>query len=350
MKHILTILFIGFITLTSKSQCTYLIDTTNLLKVTADTSFTVSDTNKIIWVCEGIHTSVSIGVPCTFYFERGSSCNMYGSPDGVKIYAKYGTYIDTWPLVNWCDLTMQENGAMITYWGLTNVWCDTLTYDYSLVGPHVPCMTFDYDGDGVADSLDNCFDSMNAAQDDVDGDGLGDACDACNDLIDADGDMVGDACDNCPVLFNDQADTDADNIGNACDNCPTHSNMYQYDLDDDDVGDPCDNCIGNFNPDQADADGDGVGDACEGIGINEINGKRFQVAPNPVHDHFTIYGQQQFNNACIQLCDVSGKLVFENKILSGLNLHVDVSSLSNGMYYLVVIEGGNKAISKLLKN
>ena len=46
------------------------------------------------------------------------------------------------------------------------------------VGPQADAMSApDRDGDGVTDTVDNCPDTANPAQDDADGDGLGDACD-----------------------------------------------------------------------------------------------------------------------------------------------------------------------------
>jgi len=130
---------------------------------------------------------------------------------------------------------------------------------------HVP----DSDGDGIADTQDNCRLVPNPDQTDTDGDGLGDACDNCPEIhnpsqADTDADGLGNACDNCPRAYNpDQADGDNDGVGDACDNCPTAYNPDQADTDGDGVGDACDNCPRVYNPDQADSDGDGVGDACE---------------------------------------------------------------------------------------
>jgi len=71
----------------------------------------------------------------------------------------------------------------------------------------------DTDGDGVADTVDNCPDLANTDQSDIDGDGLGDVCDD-----DIDGDGILNDEDNCAETFNpDQLDIDGDGIGIACD-------------------------------------------------------------------------------------------------------------------------------------
>ena len=137
----------------------------------------------------------------------------------------------------------------------------------------------DCDGDGVADSGDNCPAIANTDQADGDGDGVGDACDNCPAVANAsqadqDGNGIGDACqdtdgdgvidiaDNCPTRANaDQADTDGDGVGDACDICPGHDD--HADADYDHAPDACDNCPTVANPDQADGNGNGVGDACD---------------------------------------------------------------------------------------
>ncbi len=164
----------------------------------------------------------------------------------------------------------------------------------------------DFDGDGIADALDNCPSVPNPDQTDSDGDGLGDACDP-TDNNDVDGDGIPNATDNCPFVANpDQTDTDGDGIGDACDstdnndvdgdgipnatdNCPFVANPDQTDTDGDGIGDACDstdnndvdgdgvpnatdNCPFVANPDQTDTDGDGIGDACDPFNNNDVDG------------------------------------------------------------------------------
>lgn len=118
----------------------------------------------------------------------------------------------------------------------------------------------DTDGDGKADSVDNCPALANANQFDADQDGVGDLCAS----TDADADGILDASDNCAAVSGlNQADTDADGVGDLCDTCVTTANPDQADQDADRVGDACDNCPETANEDQADADGDGLGDACD---------------------------------------------------------------------------------------
>jgi YD repeat-containing protein len=73
---------------------------------------------------------------------------------------------------------------------------------------------------------------------------------------DTDGDGIADSADNCPGTINyDQADLDGDGVGDACD----------ADLDGDGVPNATDNCVRDPNAGQADADGDGLGDVCTSV-------------------------------------------------------------------------------------
>jgi hypothetical protein len=121
----------------------------------------------------------------------------------------------------------------------------------------------DFDGDGFANTLDNCPTIANADQTDTDTNGVGDACQV---LVDDDGDGVKD----------DPVDSDGDEIfdynpaDQSVDNCPLIPNKGQEDNNDDHVGNACviaaalDNCLSTLNPQQEDREGDGIGNACAG--------------------------------------------------------------------------------------
>ena len=124
----------------------------------------------------------------------------------------------------------------------------------------------DSDGDGVLNATDNCPGRPNTGQADADGDGIGDACDELTGAVqppDDDGDGVMNGQDNCPGVANpSQADTDRDGIGDACDST-TSGGGGTADDDGDGIRNGVDNCPGVANPAQADSDHDGTGDACD---------------------------------------------------------------------------------------
>jgi len=178
--------------------------------------------------------------------------------------------------------------------------------------------TDDADGDGKADSVDNCPFASNRDQLDADGDGVGSACDNCAALsnfsqLDTDGDTMGDSCDgdldgdavdnaadNCQFIPNRavnglQSNVDGDALGDVCDTdidgdtfensldlCPLISSATNVDLpgqnckrdsDTDGIFDHVDNCPSVKNSNNADVDRDGIGDVCDldmdGDGIND---------------------------------------------------------------------------------
>jgi hypothetical protein len=200
---------------------------------------------------------------------------------------------------------------------------DSYNYRIRKIDSQKPVYPLDFDGDFVADGIDNCVNDNNLAQKDTDADNQGDACDldddndtisdvdeiaagtnplkadtdgdglddakeiliGTNPLLDADfdGDGLSDA--NEILLYNTlpkDADTDKDSLIDGLDNCPSVANADQSNSDNDDLGNACDatpngplidsdgdglidgldNCPDIANASQKDSDHDGLGDAC----------------------------------------------------------------------------------------
>jgi len=78
---------------------------------------------------------------------------------------------------------------------------------------------------------------------------------------------------NCQI---DEADLDGDGFANTVDNCVDDVSTNQLNSDEDPYGDVCDNCIFDNNIDQKDYDNDGVGDECDkdpdGDGYRQADG------------------------------------------------------------------------------
>lgn len=140
----------------------------------------------------------------------------------------------------------------------------------------------DRDRDGVADSVDNCPDHVNAQQ------------------FDSDADGVGNPCDNCPFAFNPaQTDIDLDGVGDAC---------GANDADGDGVVDFLDNCPFTPNPDQRNTDlgrpgGDGLGDACD----EDIDGDGIPDQEDPDRDgDFVLNGDDDDPDDATRCRDTDG--------------------------------------------
>jgi len=153
----------------------------------------------------------------------------------------------------------------------SNIVCDNTTYD------------FYSDNWGESTGFDNTCDKPDGWND-AEMTGCTYSC-----LVDGDGDGIADSEDNCPTVPNPgQTDIDADGFGDVCDNCRNVNNPSQTDSDKDGIGDTCDcgadgfctaqqlcRLVGTPDPDCCtDADGDGYnteGGACGPVDCNDAN-------------------------------------------------------------------------------
>ena len=157
----------------------------------------------------------------------------------------------------------------------------------------------DTDGDGIGDACDNCVNVANPGQENLDGDPWGSACDPDGEepppptlpatpskFDDADGDGVADSGDQCPGeddtidadgdripdCLDDFVDSDGDGVADADDLCPDFDDFADIDKDGlfDCQDDPCvdrdGDGYGNFI-----AIGEGVTSTCSGPDCDDNN-------------------------------------------------------------------------------
>jgi hypothetical protein len=214
----------------------------------------------------------------------------------------------------------------------------------------------DYDGDGVRDEVDNCFDVRNGDQRDKDADGRGDKCDP-----DADNDLIANGSDNCPLAPNPgqedtggrlgrgdacDVDTDGDGRDDPDDNCPDLANPGWRDNDVDGTGDACDpdddedgefdtvdNCPLVYNWEQIDQDGDGRGSVCDaddrptgggstnpGADPNDTTKPRLTLMVDRRHKLGTIEGGLAVRLRCSEACGATARLVADRRTARRLRL------------------------------
>jgi hypothetical protein len=73
----------------------------------------------------------------------------------------------------------------------------------------------------------------------------------------------------------------------------------------------------------------------KGLGYIESNlTADINIYPNPTNHYLIIENSQPFNNANIQLKDISGRIIFELKKQKGNKIQFDISEFINGIYFL----------------
>ena len=79
------------------------------------------------------------------------------------------------------------------------------------------------------------------------------------------------------------------------------------------------------------------------VGISSINNKWLEIYPNPSDGNFVItLKNSDYNNASIEITDMSGKVIMDNIITKDNN--IDVEILNSGVY-IITLKNDNKTIS-----
>ena len=82
-------------------------------------------------------------------------------------------------------------------------------------------------------------------------------------------------------------------------------------------------------------------------GILLIEEFSYNLMPNPANNIVTIQLEKEFHEVDISLRDIQGRLVYQMES-SSINASIDVSSISNGIYFVEVVSSSGKAIRKLV--
>ncbi len=82
------------------------------------------------------------------------------------------------------------------------------------------------------------------------------------------------------------------------------------------------------------------------LGISENKALDFQIFPNPAKNKLNV--ESKFENNDVFLLDLSGKMIFNQKI--GFKGQIDVSSIENGVYYLKIVNNQTNSVQKIVVN
>ncbi|MBK7856172.1 MAG: T9SS type A sorting domain-containing protein [Bacteroidetes bacterium] len=89
------------------------------------------------------------------------------------------------------------------------------------------------------------------------------------------------------------------------------------------------------------------------VGVDDATSSlnNIQIYPNPANDHLVVnLGSTPKENGIVNITDATGRIVKTEKALNGnAVLNLDVSSLSNGIYFLEVNVGSVMGIGRFIK-
>lgn len=78
---------------------------------------------------------------------------------------------------------------------------------------------------------------------------------------------------------------------------------------------------------------------------NMTNNFSLSVYPNPVVNSVSVRIPQELNTAAVQVCDMSGKVYFNEKITNSTTSSINCSEWPNGLYLITLIDSNQNTYS-----
>ncbi len=200
--------------------------------------------------------------------------------------------------------------------------------------------TADYDLDTIATTDEDLNSNGNYGDDDTDGDQIP------NFLDDDDGDYV--------LTTVEAVETTTKNNANTTSYLDTDGDLTPNYLDNDDDGDGIlslnEDINSNYNPLDDDTDGDNIPDYLDNavLSVNDYQMEFFKIYPNPTNEMLTVKINEVHLNTVVKIFTIHGQEVYSKKTDNDM-LEINVSELSNGMYFINVLTNNHTYIKKFIK-
>ncbi|MCY1304256.1 hypothetical protein D9M70_540020 [compost metagenome] len=85
----------------------------------------------------------------------------------------------------------------------------------------------------------------------------------------------------------------------------------------------------------------------EFLSVDEVSGLEFIVYPNPATDRLTIKTKDLSAGARVEICNAVGQRVYGAAISE--DNAIDLSSFSQGLYFVKVVDGNRSETKKIIK-